>query len=696
MLSLNEDTQTIEPHRINGLLDMGIKPVFKLTTASGRSIKTTANHPYLVKVKGERGKAKGKETRWMKVSELRVGDAIGVPASDYSRISGEVSQRVGYSVINLPSKLPKSSRSLFNDRMRVVGSFCAILSQTTENIFSRPYLLLKSSSFVMTTRFSFLDIKAIVSSAVVLGTIFTSRFFALRNVPSSLRTFSSSKNLGIRIDDDKMLFGEGARVFQRGLDVLGRQRREGFPNPSRIFPAGQHLEDLPDHDTSALKRRLAMANVGIGNDMGINHDFSHCLNLLGEKYSTFLGALTRFAVLPAQAAEPSTVVLWDPILSIEPLGLEHVWDIEVAGTHNFIGNGIFAHNTYIGTPPAIKIFEKRSVPEGSDPRHGAGGQAYGTGGVERGLQNLKPGAIGTISGYDDGHAGRDRHRSSRKSRWQAPQLTFPSTILHFLSIVRKDRDTPDNQHETGYSNHDSPGERKLLEKVTGEPDGHKRFSQVRDRFGDKLHLLFGHWFRLSFHTAKYSTPWNSIQSGPFAAGTRPVTEIFEGRTIGRAKEIAEEKLPNLGEAIRDEIQWRAGGSDPSGTHPATAGGVEIFEGRLKESPDGGRMAKNNSFRQTGQIATAEDLLKFFEETGDFAGALLPLVLWKIDPSVIHAAIPPLIAVLDGENPSVRQNAAWALGQIGPAAHAAIPSLIAVLGDENPFVRENAAWALGQI
>ena len=51
VLSLNEETQAIEPRRIKGLLDMGVKPVFKLTTASGRSIKTTANHPYLVNLR---------------------------------------------------------------------------------------------------------------------------------------------------------------------------------------------------------------------------------------------------------------------------------------------------------------------------------------------------------------------------------------------------------------------------------------------------------------------------------------------------------------------------------------------------------------------------------------------------------------------------------------------------------------------
>ena len=41
-------------------------------------------------------------------------------------------------------------------------------------------------------------------------------------------------------------------------------------------------------------------------------------------------------------------ILWDEIESIKHIGTEQVWDIEVEGTHNFIGNNIFAHNTYLG------------------------------------------------------------------------------------------------------------------------------------------------------------------------------------------------------------------------------------------------------------------------------------------------------------------------------------------------------------
>ena len=35
---------------------------------------------------------------------------------------------------------------------------------------------------------------------------------------------------------------------------------------------------------------------------------------------------------------------WDEIVSVRKVGVERVWDIEVEGTHNFVGNGIVAHN----------------------------------------------------------------------------------------------------------------------------------------------------------------------------------------------------------------------------------------------------------------------------------------------------------------------------------------------------------------
>ena len=50
--------------------------------------------------------------------------------------------------------------------------------------------------------------------------------------------------------------------------------------------------------------------------------------------------------LPCQG-EGKGGVCFDEIVSIRPVGQEQVYDIEVEGTHNFVGNGILAHNTII-------------------------------------------------------------------------------------------------------------------------------------------------------------------------------------------------------------------------------------------------------------------------------------------------------------------------------------------------------------
>ncbi len=45
------------------------------------------------------------------------------------------------------------------------------------------------------------------------------------------------------------------------------------------------------------------------------------------------------------ATENDGKLEWDEIVSIKKVGRERVYDIEVKGTHNFVGNGIIAHNT---------------------------------------------------------------------------------------------------------------------------------------------------------------------------------------------------------------------------------------------------------------------------------------------------------------------------------------------------------------
>jgi len=63
-------------------------------------------------------------------------------------------------------------------------------------------------------------------------------------------------------------------------------------------------------------------------------------------------------------------VSWQKIASIEYVGEEQVYDIEVEGTHNFIANGILAHNTYLSgnvgigtTSPGYGLDIKTTTPQ---------------------------------------------------------------------------------------------------------------------------------------------------------------------------------------------------------------------------------------------------------------------------------------------------------------------------------------------
>jgi hypothetical protein len=89
----------------------------------------------------------------------------------------------------------------------------------------------------------------------------------------------------------------------------------------------------------------------------------------------------------------------------------------------------------------------------------------------------------------------------------------------------------------------------------------------------------------------------------------------------------------------------------------------------------------------------------------FIHRICPLATWRrsqedgIDLIVQGGrdAIPVLTALLrDSATPRVRQNAACALGKIGPEAHEAVPALIEALEDPYAEVRDASACALGAI
>ena len=80
--TLDEASGKLVWKRVKKLMDMGVKPIYKLTTEDGRSIETTSTHPYLVLDPGKREarhKSSIENAAWLKADQLRTGDHIAVP-----------------------------------------------------------------------------------------------------------------------------------------------------------------------------------------------------------------------------------------------------------------------------------------------------------------------------------------------------------------------------------------------------------------------------------------------------------------------------------------------------------------------------------------------------------------------------------------------------------------------------------------
>ncbi|MFZ5366523.1 MAG: phage integrase SAM-like domain-containing protein [Patescibacteria group bacterium] len=259
VLSLNEKTGKIEPAKIKGLLDMGVKPVYRLTTEDGRQIRTTGNHPYLVKLSSLGG--------------------FG------AEISSEKQEQQGN---GNNSQNTKGSRRVENikpvDLIHNLSSNLAKYQERTKNIVTlpNPFVNIKNSSGVEET-----PVKDGVTKVAIKNALAMSK----KKSESNLASFKSKTIKNNLTDNHSPVNGQWTKVIylKPGMEIA-----------------------VADTSDEAAK-----------------------------------GTPPRWPKDSSDGEGIGSRVKWAKIASIEYVGHEQVYDIEVEGTHNFVANGIVAHNTYI-------------------------------------------------------------------------------------------------------------------------------------------------------------------------------------------------------------------------------------------------------------------------------------------------------------------------------------------------------------
>ena len=323
VLSFNETTGQLEPQPIKGLLNMGVKPVYKLTTKDGKTIRTTGNHPYLVKT-----------SLPSQTEQDQIADDRNNNQSDNNQINVSLHNSSPSFLVNIIENNP---------------------DQTTDD---------------------------------------SGQQISVGNIPFN-HHLTSLANFNEIIKNTPDITSETTKVTVKSIIDLGRAKSgEIAPAENQataIFPAIS--EDLPNWPVDNLPiPPNNITNQSNNVKSPANKSFS-----LGWTKVVDLSPGDEIAVM--ETTSDLKEVVFVKIASITYVGEEQVWDIEVKNTHNFVANGIVAHNTYINSTATTASIKGLEIAQS--------GAITGTG---YGLYATKTGASTTnVGGYFSASGGTNNY-----------------------------------------------------------------------------------------------------------------------------------------------------------------------------------------------------------------------------------------------------------------------------------------------
>ncbi|MEK7541462.1 MAG: NYN domain-containing protein, partial [Patescibacteria group bacterium] len=162
-------------------------------------------------------------------------------------------------------------------------------------------------------------------------------------------------------DYDVILLFSGDSDYRYPLKLLQAKGKKVIIVSTR-YSVSKELLGAADRYVDMAKIRYAVARGQIKSPSfatgGKSNLATALLSIVGESTSVKRGLWTKVYALTkgqeiAVSSPDGTTVVWEHIVSIERLAPEQVYDIEIADTHNFIGNDIVAHNTYISSDLSV-------------------------------------------------------------------------------------------------------------------------------------------------------------------------------------------------------------------------------------------------------------------------------------------------------------------------------------------------------
>ncbi|GAA6525600.1 replicative DNA helicase [Intrasporangium sp. DVR] len=419
--ALDEKLRYVERH-LTHVFSTGTKPVFTMTLASGKTLRATDNHPFLA------------YDGWRPLADLRVGDRIAVPwhvpapeqheAWEDSRII-LLAHLLGDG--SMLARQPMRYASIHEDNVEAVSKAAltfgvaavrddAPASGVTTVHLRAPFRLthgkrnpvvewldglgvldkrrhetfVPAPVFCVPKRQIALFLRHIWATEGSVTLNRNGRGGRIRYTSSSRRLVDDLSRLLLRFGISTRLRvlrkpgfrprytldvsgSDSQRRFLQEIGVSGDQgaRAEKLLGVIRDAQAHTTVDTIPEGVWETVREVMsdqAMSTPARQSPPGASDNGAGV-----EGQAPARERLARVAaVLDTAELELHAVndVCWDAVASIEPAGLEEVFDATVLGTHNFIANGIAVHNSIEQDADMVILLHREAAYEKDSPREG--------------------------------------------------------------------------------------------------------------------------------------------------------------------------------------------------------------------------------------------------------------------------------------------------------------------------------------
>ena len=340
-----DDSLRYRARTMTHVFSTGRREVFRVTMASGKTVRATANHPLLT------------YDGWRPLGELAVGDRVAVPR----HVPGPLETRDPWTddeVVLLAARsheafvpadlvtVPKRQIALFLNHLWATGGSVSVDRSGRGGRIS----------YASTRRRLVDDV---------------SRLLLRFGISSQVRVSPTSGGrhgwtLDVAGRDDQRRFLQEIGVHGAGSEAAGRLLaviRSTRPDTS--------VDTVPEQVWSRVRTALvettarhheSAAATGTRSRGRAPWERAPGRERLGQ-----VAALLDDADLEMLATND---VLWDTVASVESEGLEEVYDATVLGTHNFIADGVAVHNSIEQDADMVVLLHREELYERESPRAG--------------------------------------------------------------------------------------------------------------------------------------------------------------------------------------------------------------------------------------------------------------------------------------------------------------------------------------